>query len=218
MSDAPTIYFPNVAYEIGEMKPGRIWKTEINSSPGGQRQKRSLMPYGLRGFQAKIWVDDGTAVYLGGLATLEQFEGFLNQLRGEWGTFWIFNPKARDFTAALSPRETNVGLFDTTFPMIVPSKGGTITNIYVEGILQWTTGQFTQDETGPGGETRIATVDTGVNPLPADGQRVTVDIINSHDRFAACLVGDIEQIDPDFEAADPGWRYVIKVQEELVNL
>jgi hypothetical protein len=209
----PTVYFPNVFYVLSEMKLPRKWSTMVNDSPGGARQKRALYSYPKRMLQATVYTSDGTSQYLGTVDSFAAMRRFLDAMKGEFGTFYIFNPKQQDFDHALDVRQALCGTFNTTFPMTCPFAGGTITAIYKNGVLYKSAGSFVQDALGAGGETRIASVTGG---LPANGDIISVNVTGAKERIAVAMLGDVDNIALDPAAADPTPFLSMNLQEEFV--
>lgn len=204
-----TTYFPSVPYAL-DFHHEVVWSTDVSPmGPTGrvQRFKNWDVP------QRRMYL---TTLGLGGTgsvseATNKAVRQFLYTLAGRYLPFFIFNPKSGDYDAAKDIPQTFVGLFNTTFPMTCPFKGGTITNIYKNGSLYRTTGQFTQDNNGAGGEVRITTVNS---PLPANGDEISVDVTGAYERIQVRLMEDANRVGFDFRAAQPPSQYAISVEED----
>ena len=124
---------------------------------------------------------DGTS-YSVSPVTFKEIRKFLTLLKGRYRNFYIFDPAPQDYDA--EEPEAFVGIWDGAWPMTTPFKGGTIQNIYKNGIIFWAgaLSQFTQDDNGLGGEVRIVTVTT---PGVVVGDEISVQITGAQQRIAA---------------------------------
>lgn len=209
---APTTYFPSVLYKIG-FEQGRRWNTSRSDenplSGRVQRFKNWTTPK--RRLTLTVVGLDGTS-YSVSATTVATVRAFLNTVAGAYGNFYIFNPHAENYVHAADPVQTYCGPFDTAFPQVCPFRGGTITNIYKNGTLYKTTGNFTQDSSGPGGETRIASVTGG---LPADGDIITVDVTGAYERIPVVQLVDFDDFRYDWTAANPATEIGLKLEEDF---
>lgn len=208
----PTLYFPDVPYKMGFSHPRR-WSTDVTpEGPSGRIQRFKNWTSPKRALKATV-IGLGGSQHTISEETYETVRDFLNLLAGRYTRFFIFDPKAENFTAAAAlPVQVTVGIFDTTFPMVAPFKNGTITNIYADGVLAYATGAFVQDSAGSGGETRIASV-TG--SLPADGAVITVDVLLANQRIPVVSLTDVDSFTLDFTAADPPTEIALDLEEDF---
>ncbi len=207
----PTTYFPStIPYRLGFYHEV-VWNTDVSADgPTGRTQRFKNWTTPKRRLHLQI-------MGLGGSGSISEaskktVRQFLYALGGRYTPFYIYNPVASDYDAAGDPQQTYAGLFNTTFPQVCPFKGGTITNIYKNGSIYKTTGNFVQDALGAGGETRIASVTGG---LPSNGDAITVDVTGAYERIAVRLMNDVGRIDFDFDAAIPPAMFSLDLEEDF---
>lgn len=205
---APTIYFPDVPYQLGSFAPVRVWATRVAEGPSGRRQSSIMWTRPKRRFRAILLGVDGTTTY--SAVTFKTIRKFLTQLKGRYRNFYIFDVAPHDYDQ--EEPEAFVGIFDTSFPMVTPFRNGTIANIYVNGVLHAGPGQFTQDSLGTGGEVRIATTSV---PLPSDGDEISVDITGAEQRIPAVSLTDVDEFTYDTTAAIPPAEYHLDCEEDF---
>lgn len=208
----PTIFFPDVPYKLG-FSHGRRWSTDVTpEGPSGRSQKFKNWTSPKRFLKATVLGLDGSTFTVSE-ETYETVRDFLSTLAGRYTRFCIFDPKAENYTSADSlPIQITVGLFNTSFPMDCPFKNGTITNVYVDGTLTYTTGNFVQDSAGTGGVTRIASVTGG---LPADGTLITVDVLLANQLIPVVSTTDVDTFNFDWNAAVPSTEIVLDLEEDF---
>lgn len=213
---APTLYFPsNVKYKLGFTRDQR-WNTESGPETStGRVQVFKNWTFPKRRMRL-------TVLGLGGSGSISEASNkamrqFLYKLAGIYTPFYVFNPKEGDydaganvFPATLDPLQTLATADWSAFPVTCPFANGTITNIYKNGVLYRTSGQFTQDQGGTGGETRILTVN---NPQPAAHDVLTVDVTGANERIPARLLSDVESWGYDWQAANPPTEYDVPLEE-----
>ncbi len=207
----PTTYFPStIPYRLG-FYAEVVWNTDVSQEgPTGRTQRFKNWTTPKRRMHLSV-------MGLGGSGSVSEASNktvrqFLYTLGGRYLPFYIFNPRATDYDAGADPQQTYVGIFNTTFPMVCPFKGGTITKIYKNGSSYRLPGHFTVDASGPGGETRIATVDS---TQPSNGDVITVDVTGAYERIPVRLMNDVGRMDFDFGAAVPPTQYQIDVEEDF---
>lgn len=218
MAVVPTIYFPsNVQFKIGFQRD-QVWNTDASKqTPTGRQQVFKNWSFPKRRMRL-------TVLGLGGSGSVSEavnksMRQFLYKLGGPYTPFYIFNPKASDYDSgaftppwpatSLDPLQTLVTLDWASWPTTCPFKAGTITNIYKNGVLFKTTGQFTQDNNGTGGEVRI----TSTTSNPATHDVITVDVTGAQERIPARLVSDVEGWGYDWQAAVPPTEYGVDLEE-----
>lgn len=208
----PTIYFPDVPYKLG-FSHGRRWSTDVTpEGPSGRVQRFKNWTSPKRFIKATMLGLDGSTFTVSEVA-YETVRDFLTTLAGRYTRFNIYDPKAENYSEATAlPVQVTLGLFDTTFPMDAPFKGGTITNVYVNHVVTYTTGNFTQDSGGPGGETRVASVTGG---LPSNGDLITVDVLLANQRIPVVSLTDVDTFNFDWSAADPDSEIVLDLEEDF---
>lgn len=204
----PTIYFPDVPFKLGFQR-GRAHQTLITPGPSGRAQRRMMLSRPKRRMVCTLLGVDGSQ-YSVSTATFKTVRRFLSLLHGRYRPFYIFDPHYEDFDQ--EEPETFCGLFDTTFPMVTPFKNGIITNVYVDGVLTYGSGDFTQDDSGTGGEVRIASVSGG---LPSDGTAITVDILHAKQRIPVVSLTDYDDFTYDWNAAEPPSEVNLQLEEDF---
>ena len=206
----PTIYFPDVPYQLGSYAPVRQWSTRVVEGPSGRRQASIAWTRPKRRWRALLLGVDGTG-YSVSPTTFKQMRKFLSLLKGRYRNFYIFDPAPQDYDQ--EEPEAFVGLFDTSFPMVHALQG----RDHHERLCQWNParhdGAVVQDDLGTGGEMRIASTSV---PLPSDGDEISVDVEGAQQRIAAVSATDMNEFSCDsVTGAVPPAEYHLDIEENF---
>lgn len=206
--EVPTDYFPPTLQVKFGFAIDRQWATVVTPSPSGPRQVRLMMTEPKRRLQGVVRCKTPEEVRI--------LRDFLDDHRGNWKPFYIFNWYAQNYTA--DPKNgiiptANLGALALTLPF-KPGLAGTgssaITGIYKNDVLTWTTGNFTVDTGGAGGEYRLMST---AGPTITTSDVVKVQATSVRERIPVAAIQNVDSFGFDWSAAVPPLEYALNVEE-----